>query len=332
MYRMMNEYVAEFTAQLRQGLEIAGEFEMKEVPEFENVLILGLGGSGIGGTILSQLIADQCTVPISSSKDYTIPGFVGEQTLVIACSYSGNTEETLQALADAVIRNAHIACISAGGKLSEAAMDKKWPLIQIPTGYPPRAAFALSLIQLFKMADAYGLVMNDWQEEVEAAIKRLDENADQIKNTARQLAESIQGRLPVLYSSSWLDGVAVRWRQQINENAKTLAWTNVYPEMNHNELVGWRNENHDLVVIFLTSEFDHPRVMRRMELSEEVYRKYTPHIHHYKAQGESMLEQALYLINLGDWMTVYLADIKGADAVEVDVIDWLKGELAKTDL
>ena len=328
MYKKMKEYVAEFTDQLNASLDIASEFEWKNIPDFDNILICGLGGSGIGGTILSNLIDDHCSVPIVSSKDYSIPGFVGENTLVIACSYSGNTEETLEALNEAVTRQAHIACISSGGALAAAAADRNWPIIELPGGIPPRAALAYSLIQLFKLASVLELTSEDWEEEVRNAIKYLDEHDDQISTTARQLAESMSAKTPVIYSSGWLEGVAVRWQQQINENSKKLAWTNVYPEMNHNELVGWRNENHDLAVVFLTSNFDHDRVVRRMELTESVYVKYTPHIHHCKAEGDSMIEQALYLIHLGDWMTVHMADITGADAIEVDVIDWMKGELA----
>lgn len=324
----MNEYVAEFTDQLNDALEIAKEFEWKNIPDFDNILICGLGGSGIGGTILSNLIGDHCSVPIISSKDYSIPGFVGENTLVIACSYSGNTEETIEALNEALMRQASIACITSGGALAAAAGDKNWPMIQVPGGIPPRAAFAFALVQLLKMASVLDLTGEDWEDEVRKSIAYLKENGDQISANARQLAESMSSKIPVIYSSGWLAGVAVRWQQQINENSKRLAWTNVYPEMNHNELVGWRKENHDLAVVFLTSNFDHERVVRRMELTESVYSKYTPHIHHCEAVGDSLIEQALYLIHLGDWMTVHIAEINGTDSVEVDVIDWLKGELA----
>ena len=179
------------------------------------------------------------------------------------------------------------------------------------------------------MAEAFGLTNGAWVTSFENAIAYLDANEEQINNAGRALAESIQNKLPIIYTSSWLEGVATRWKQQIAENSKGLSWFNTYPEMNHNELVGWASGDHDLAVIFLTSDKDHPRVARRMELTEEVYSKKTPHIHRFKAVGETRLEQALYLIHLGDWMTVHLAEFRGADSIEIEVIDWLKGELAK---
>lgn len=325
----MSQYVAEFTDHLRQAKGIADAFSWESDMEIANVIICGLGGSGIGGTILGQLLNEHCPVPIQSVKGYSIPGYVGDRTLVIACSYSGNTEETLAALDQAIERGAQIACISSGGKLSDLAVQFKWPLITVPGGDPPRAAFGFAMVELLRMAEVFGLISNDWHSELDKAIELLDAEEEQIKSTARQLAESIQHKLPVIYSSPWLEGVATRWTQQVGENSKGLSWHNVYPEMNHNELVGWASGTHDLAVIFLHSDKDHPRVTRRMELSESIIQKHTPHIHHYNAKGVSRLEQALYLIHLGDWMTVYLADFKGVDDIEIEVIDWLKTELAK---
>lgn len=329
MYKKMNEYVSEFTTQLEEALSIALKFKPTENEEITNIVICGLGGSGIGATILSQLIIDECTVPITMSKEYDVPASVGENTLVIACSYSGNTEETLEAVHGAMIHGAFIVCVSSGGTLSEMAIEKGWPLITIPGGIPPRAAFAYSLVQLFRIVNAFGFIADTWIQELREAITHLNENESKMQEAARMLAESLKSHIPVIYTSAWLEGVGVRWRQQINENSKALAWTQPYPEMNHNELVGWRTVNHQLAVVFLTSDLDHERVAHRMELTAKVYRKYTPHIHHVAAEGESRLAQALYLIHLGDWMTVYLAEFRGFDSIEVEVIDWLKGELAK---
>lgn len=324
----MKQLVHDFPQQLREALVIARKFQVSAVPDFDNVLICGLGGSGIGGTIMAQLIADECPYPIVTSKGYSIPAFVDERTLLIACSYSGNTEETLESLEEARERAAQVVCVSSGGKLSQLASEHGWPLISLPSGFPPRAAFGFSLIQLFKVASTYGLIRDGWQVFIERSIEALLRDQERISNAARQLAESVQHRLPVLYSADWLEGVTVRWRQQINENSKMLCWHHVYPEMNHNELVGWRAENHDLAVIFLMSNFDHDRIVRRMELTETVFRTYTPHVHHVTAKGDTRIEQALYLIHIGDWMSVHLAELRGSDAVEVKVIDWLKSELA----
>lgn len=325
----MDQLVADFPAHLRKAVEIADKFKLDYEPHLENVLICGLGGSGIGGTILSQLLADHCSLPIVVSKDYEIPAFVNEKTVVIACSYSGNTEETIESLQMAMQQGAQIACISSGGTLSDLAVTNGWPLINVPGGFPPRAAFGFSIVQLFKMAEEMGLTINDWRNDVFSAIELLEQNQETIKQSARQLAESIQHKTPVIYSAPWLEGVSTRWRQQVNENAKMLCWHHNYPEQNHNELVAWAGGNNQFAVIFLTSDFDHPRVRRRMELTAEVYTKKTPHIHHCTAIGDTRIEQAFYLIHLGDWMSVHLANLRGVDSIEVDVISWLKSELAK---
>lgn len=325
----MDLLVADFTQHLRQALQIAAEFNVRKGKPCKNVLICGMGGSGIGGTILAQMLADHCAVPIQSSKDYSIPAFVDEDTLVIACSYSGNTEETLEAVEQAVRQGVQFACISSGGKLSDMALENEWPLITVPGGLPPRAAFGLTIVQLFRLAEAFQLTNGAWAQQFNAAITYLDAHEEQIKNAAHTLAESIQHKMPVIYTASWLEGVATRWKQQIAENSKGLSWFNTYPEMNHNELVGWPSGSNQLAVIFLTSDFDHERVAKRMELTETVYRKKTPHIHQFNAVGASRIEQALHLIHLGDWMTVYLAEFKGADSIEIEVIDWLKDELSK---
>ncbi|MDC1211981.1 bifunctional phosphoglucose/phosphomannose isomerase [bacterium] len=329
MSKSMNDLVLEFPAQVKEAMTIASGFEGKLSRDFENVLICGLGGSGIGGTILSQLIGDGSPKPILSSKDYTIPGFVGPNSLVIICSYSGNTEETLEALDSAIEAKAQIACITSGGKLLKMAKMNNWPVIQIPSGYPPRSAFGYSLVQLFKFASSFGLTTIDWQVEVNSAIERLETELNDIQTRAKSLAAALVRKTPIIYSSNWLEGVGTRWRQQINENAKMLCWHHYYPEMNHNELVGWRTKDESRAVVMLKSNFDHKRVAKRMELSEKVYSEYTPNVYSIIAKGDTKIEQALYLIHLGDWTSVYMADLMEMDSTEVKVIDWLKGELSK---
>ncbi|MEX2595492.1 MAG: bifunctional phosphoglucose/phosphomannose isomerase [Salibacteraceae bacterium] len=329
MQKTMNEYVLGFADQVKEAIDIADAFHWNNEWGFQNVLIAGLGGSGIGGTILAQLIADHCNVPVQSIKGYTLPAYVNENTLVIACSYSGNTEETLEVISQSVDQGAHIACISSGGKLCDMALQHHWPLLKVPGGSPPRAAFGYAIVQLFRFAEIFGLTSAQWRADMIKAVELIEDEEKSITAAARQLAESLQHKLPVIYSSGWLEGIAIRWRQQINENSKTLSWHNVYPEMNHNELVGWAGGSNNLGVIFLLSDYDHPRVARRMELSEQVYTKKTRHIHHYRAKGKSRIEQAIYLIHLGDWFSVYLADFKQVNSTEIEVIDWLKAELAE---
>lgn len=328
MYKKMDEYVSEFTDQLNEALRIAAKFSHAPLTNVNQVLICGLGGSGIGATILQQLTAGDCRVPITISKDYGIPAHVNQHTLVIGCSYSGNTEETLEALEAAASRGATIAAITSGGKLKALAEKRHWPHTVIPAGIPPRAALAYSLVQLYALFTAFGFIPNTYATEVGEAIALIETHGVALRQEAHALAAKVGHRIPVIYAAAEFEGVGTRWRQQINENAKTLGWTMPYPEMTHNELVGWRTPSDQLAVIFLKTDGDHPRTQVRMRLTEQVYAKYTECIATVKSRGSSKLSRALYLNYIGDWFSVYLADIKKFDAVEVEVIDWLKGELA----
>lgn len=329
MSKSMKSYVEEFNNQLKEALEIAAGFSMEETPAFDKILICGLGGSGIGATIVAELLNEEATVPILACKDYRLPSFVDDQCLVIACSYSGNTEETLEALESAVEAGAKIACITSGGKLFEMATENNWPCIQLVPGFPPRAAFGYSLVQLLRMMECLGQCSANWKNQVTAAMNLLQSEGEHIQSMAMEMAKASNDKWPLIYSDTWLNGVGVRWRQQVNENAKRLGSSDVFPELNHNALVGWRGDYQKVALIMLKSSHDHARVSKRMELCSEVFRKHTGTIFSIEAKGESKIEQALYLINVGDWYSVYIAELNDTDAVEVDVIDWLKGELAK---
>ncbi|MEM9022101.1 MAG: bifunctional phosphoglucose/phosphomannose isomerase [Bacteroidota bacterium] len=327
---VMQAYVAAFTDQLREALTIGTNAQLNASSDpINHVVITGLGGSGIGGTIVSQLVAAEASVPFTVNKDYSLPGFVNGQTLVIACSYSGNTEETLSALEAAQAQGAQIAAVTSGGQLLELAQAKGYNHIVIPGGYPPRAAFAFSFTQLFFLLEHYGLIGDAFRGQLQGAIKLLDEEQEDIREMAAKVTEQCHQRIPVLYSDDAYEGVAVRWRQQINENSKMLCWHHAYPEMNHNELVGWTQIDDRLSVVFLRNETDFVRTQKRMDITRKIYEKYTPHITEVWSMGESDLERALYLIHLGDWVSVQLADKRGIDPVEVNVITGLKNELAR---
>ena len=227
----MNDYISDFTKHLSHALEIGqSTFLDDSMADIHNVLICGLGGSGIGGTIVADLVADHINVPICSSKDYNIPNFVDQNTLVIASSYSGNTEETLFALKKCQHLNAQIACVTSGGKLAETAKENHFNLITIPGGHPPRAMFAYSFTQLFVILHHYGLIDDSFQLEFEKGIALLEEYENAIKKEAKELATKLFGTTPVIYTAAGFEGVGVRFRQQINENSKELAFRNVIPE------------------------------------------------------------------------------------------------------
>lgn len=326
----MKELIEDFTKHLQHSIELNNNTTL--IPsnkEFNNVLICGLGGSGIGATIITQVVADNAKQPILVNKDYKIPQFVDEKTLVIACSYSGNTEETLEMITQAEQKNATIACVTSGGKLAALAIEKKYNHILIPGGHPPRAAFGLAFPSLFKLLNHYGIINSDYSNEFNKAIELIDENESLILVEAGAITEKLYKKIPVIYAESSYEGVAVRFRQQINENAKMLCWHHVIPEMNHNELVGWANKNEDLAVVIFRNEDDYYRNKKRIEVNKTVFEKYTSTVIEIHSKGNSKLERALYLIHLGDWISYLLAEKNGVDVVEVDVITHLKNELSK---
>lgn len=326
----MDKLVASFADQLKEAIAIGSKVQLRTpVAEIRNIVVTGLGGSGIGGNLVSEIVADELRVPMQVNKEYGLPNFVNENTLVICSSYSGNTEETLAAFADAIKANALIVCITSGGKLLELAKQYNLDHVIIPGGNPPRSCLGYSSVQQLFVLKQLGLISNKFESELNETISLLEREATHIRSLAKAIAAQLKNRIPVLYSVTDMESVAVRFRQQINENAKMLCWHHVVPEMNHNELVGWRNQIGNWAPIFLRSREDFDRNQQRIEINKSIVAKYSEHVIEIYAKGESHTERAFYLIHLGDWVSVYLAELNGVDAVEVKVIDHLKNELAK---
>ena len=328
----MKSLVANFPVQLREAVEIGAKAKLNGPKRsVKNILITGLGGSGIGGTIAAEIVFNECPVPITVNKDYFIPAFVNEDTLVIVCSYSGNTEETIRAFEAALKKNAMIACITSGGKIAELAKSKSLDTIIIPGGMPPRACLGYSLVQLFYILNKYGMIGDEFKKQFTASVSLLEKEKNNILAEAEKLGDFFAGKIPVIYAVDGYNGVATRFRQQINENSKMLCWHNILPEMNHNELVGWAGKNENLAVIILRNKTDYSRTQARLEISSEVFKKYTPHVKELWSKGDSHIERVLYLIHLTDYVSVILADKRKIDAMEVNIINHLKGELAKIE-
>jgi len=327
----MNELVQNFPNQLKEALEIGEKFQITDKPGFNprNVLITGLGGSGIGGTIAGEIVAAECPVPVTVNKDYFLPAFVGQDTLVIVSSYSGNTEETLYAMEEAIKRKAVIVCITSGGRIAEIAKEHNFNLILIPPGMPPRACLGYSLTQLFFVLKKFGLIKFDFKSQVSAAIELLKKEEASIKEEAKVVTDFLYKKMPVIYAVDGYNGVATRIRQQLNENSKTLCWHHVIPEMNHNELVGWAGGNEKIAVLILRNKSDFSRSQARIEINKKVFKKYTPHVYELWSKGNSQLEQSIYLVHLTDWVSCYLAEKNSVDASEINVINDLKGALSK---
>jgi glucose/mannose-6-phosphate isomerase len=327
----MDKMIARFAAQLAEALEIAQKIELKKhSAPYRSVFISGLGGSGIGGGFVQDFVRSTCKLPLVVSKGYHAPAWVNKHTLAICSSYSGNTEETLSTLEQLRSTGAKIVCIASGGRLIEIAKSQGLDYVQVPSGWSsPRACLGYSVVAQLGVLRAAKLIPGKLLNHVAAAQKLLARDQASIQKHARKIAGFLQGKTPVLYIADHMEAVAVRWRQQINENAKMLAWHHVVPEMNHNELVGWRDQRPDVAVVWLRNHDDYARNALRMDINKEIVEHYTQTSIQVLSKGKSLIEKALYLVHLGDWVSFYLSELRNVDATEIKVIDFLKGELAK---
>lgn len=327
----MNKMIARFSEQLDEALKIAEKVSLKKhSAPFRSVFISGLGGSGIGGNFVQEFVRPYCKLPVVVSKGYQAPAWVNKHTLAICSSYSGNTEETLSTLDQLLGTGAKIVCVSSGGKLIELAKSHGLDYVRLPTGWSsPRACLGYSVVTQLGVLRAAGLIPLKLFTQVKNAQKLLNRDDADIQKKAKKIAGFLVDKTPVLYIADNMEAVAVRWRQQINENAKMLAWHHVVPEMNHNELVGWRNNRPDVAVIWLRNRDDFHRTSVRMDINKEIVEHFTATSIEVWSKGKSPIEKAFYLVYLGDWMSYFLAEIRDVDPVEIKVIDYLKGELAK---
>lgn len=326
----MKDLIEKFPEQLRSAVEIAKSAKITPAKkEIKNVLIAGLGGSGIGGTIASEITVSECKVPVIITKGYFMPEFVNENTLVIISSYSGNTEETIQVMNLSIQRNAHLIAVSSGGIIAETAQKNNFDLILVPGGMPPRACLGYSLVQVLTILFQHKLTSSNPLPECVSAAGLIEKENESIHAEAKKITVFFKGKIPVLYATTFHEGIAIRWRQQINENAKMLCWHHVVPEMNHNELVGWRNKNENLAVLYLLFNNEYERNLKRIEMNKEVIQQYTSAIYSVTAKGKSEIEQTFYLNAVGDWVSYYLSLENGVEAAEINVINHLKNQLSK---
>jgi glucose/mannose-6-phosphate isomerase len=335
----MGRLIAEFPQQVEKAVAIGEAAKVKlAVASIRNIVVTGLGGSAIGGDLLRAYLADVCAVPIVVSRHYFLPEYVDEKTLVIVSSYSGNTEETNASYADAIKRKAKIFCVTSGGAVKATALKKKHPFIEIPGGLPPRSALGYSFFPTLIALSKLGLIPLQKKaiKETIALLKSesaLYANIASPENLALRLAGQLRGQLPVVYSAAdRFDAVNVRWRGQFSENAKVLAYGHVFPELNHNEIVGWgvlRDLMKQIHVLILRDRGDYKRVQLRMGITRDIVRDLAGTVTEVWSEGDSLLARLFSLIHLGDWVSFYLALENNVDPTPVKKIDFLKNELAK---
>lgn len=305
--------------------------------EITRVVVAGMGGSALAALLVKSWLKVELPVPFEVVRTYDLPGYVNSSTLVIASSYSGNTEETLSCLESARARGAQIAIIAAGGKLIDSAREFDIAHVQLPAHLQPRMAVIYNLRALVALLGHFGLVSHmafdeiaetaGWLQE-ETAKWTSDVSTD--KNYAKQLALMAVGKTPVFYAGSLMSPVAYKWKISWNENAKNVAFWNELPEFNHNEFMGWTSHpvEKPFAVFDLISNFEHPQILKRFEVSDRLLSGRRPKSTVVKLEGTSEIAQMLWGSILADFVSIYVAILNGVDPTPVPLIEKLKTELA----
>ena len=334
------KFLLHFHEQISESAAILKKAGIAAFPKsINNIIYLGMGGSGIAGELLTDALYDDLHIPLRVISSYQMPGYCNSNTLVIASSYSGDTEEIISAVQFAEEKKAHIVTISSGGELQKLAKKKKWPHISIPGGYPPRQALGYLFFPIYHLLGQNGFINNynsdlsDLVMFVKKIIRMNDYPNVEGHVLSKELAHKIQGKIPIFYSTApYLRTIARRWQNQMHESAKSLAFSNTLPEMNHNEILGWEMEGiplNNFIVIFLENENLLPRIQKRIELSKKIINRYLIDVVDIYTSGTKTLEKVFSMVILGDWVSYYLALDYKKDPVEIENVNYLKSEMAK---
>lgn len=308
--------------------------------KINNIVFAGVGGSGIGADLVKVYLRDELKIPVSICRDYTLPDFTGEDTLLFCSSYSGNTEETLSCFEAGLKKKAFIITLGSGGRLKEAALKNNIRHVAIPAGYPPRIAVGYMSITILAVLARLGFI-KDKETDVKELSRILSDIRDKeigfqiplAKNISKQIAVKLYKKYPVIYGTAdTTEAVAMRWREQIAENAKALSSGNIFPEMNHNEIVGWKfpkNILKDFRAIILSDKDDHERVKERIKIVSGIINKSGSEVILLKKDAGGRLARIFSLLYVGDFASFYLAILNDIDPTPVEAIDYLKKELGK---
>jgi glucose/mannose-6-phosphate isomerase len=333
------EALCRLPEQLAAAHEQAGKLDASKLPgagDFDHIVTLGMGGSGISGNVLQAVGTASLPVPVTVLKHYRTPAFVGPRTLAFALSYSGDTEETLEMARGALAAGARLIAISSGGELQRLAEESGSLHVPCPTDVPmPRlglgALVAPLLVVLFRMGmlpEAHAGMLRA-QQQLARRREQCKPAVEGRNNPARELARKIDRTIPIIYGLGGLGGVAaLRWKQSINENAKAPAFWNEYPELDHNEVCGWGQHGDVTRQVFTLVELrhglEHPRLELRANATRELIEEALVQVLPVEAEGEGRLAQLLDLVYLGDWVSYYLALQNDVDPGPIDAITQLK--------
>ncbi len=300
-----------------------------------SIVVCGLGGSAIGADLFYNMFGTELKQTYFVNRNYSLPTFVNQNTLVVLSSYSGNTEETLSAAEKAKEIGAKIVCIASGGKLKEIAEENGYPVVLLQQGFQPRYALYLNLFALIKIFQSVGIIepQEEFFTHAVALLKERGKEFQQENSSPFKFAESLVGYIPVIYSvDNVTSAVGLRLKGQFNENSKSHAFHNVLPEFNHNEIVGWEtyNENNFRAkAIFIYDDVYHPQIKKRIQISSELIEKAGAEVLKIKSSAPSFKLRVIENVYFGDWVSYYLAILRDKDPSEIDNILYLKGKLAE---
>ena len=339
----MTDLVISFPEQCRDAIDIGQQIDINPPNNINSILVTGLGGSAVGGDYLQILFNRFGCIPVAVNRDYDIPSWVNKETLVFANSYSGNTEETLSAYSQAKVKGAHVFCLTSGGQLMSRAKDDGYPVITIPGGQPPRASLGYMFLPMVIMFMKWGwLPMGNSSQHTFDQLTGLRDDANidiptEI-NFAKQLAVNLFGNLPLIYGESYKAVIANRWKCQFNENTKILAYANAYPELTHNEIMGWEQaklQADNLAVLTLTDGLESPKMKTRMHvMTEKMNSAAFQQViefnvkHSGGSETGDFLDRMLRMTYLADFVSIYLAALYKVDPYIIGSINDLKSALS----
>lgn len=325
--------LAEFPSQCRRALALTASPPLTPfIPR--HVVVAGMGGSAVAGDLVAALATDRLAVPVTVWRGYGAPAFVGPESLVVAVSYSGNTEETVSALAAALRRGARSVVLTSGGNLAELARQHALPFVRLPPGLMPRLALGYLFFPLLGILESLGLPLAH-EPEREEALTVLDVMGEELTleadNEAKQLARILLGRVPVVYGNALTDMAAYRWKTEVEEHAKLLAFHGRLPEVDHNEIEGWSDPlAAGFHAVFLRDPQEGEAGVSRVRVTQELIRTRAGGVTDVWARGEGRLARLLSLVYLGDWVSYYLALLRGVDPWGVPALAEVKRRLRET--
>jgi glucose/mannose-6-phosphate isomerase len=330
----MWHFTEEYPNQCRTALALVEGVELPR-GDYALAMLTGLGGSAVGGDYVRAMFEAFGKIPFTVNRDYHLPSYVNAQTLVFATSYSGNTEETLSAYAEAKAAGAQIICVTSGGKLKENALADGYPVITVPGGQPPRTALGFMLIPVLAVCIKMGLLPEQDFVKAFALCETMcaQWTIEGSNPVAKNLAQELHGNLGIIYGlGPWQAIIANRWKGQINENSKNHVFVNVFPELNHNEILAWVKADGQGVAKYvgmvLEDGNESAKMKKRAEVTETLVKNLCA-FSHVQAAGTTLLEKLLTLTYLGDFVSLYLAALNEVDPENIDSINVLKSELGK---